>query len=125
MEKTEIDCFSNRQLKLLNKKRCSNCNNIFNVSEFSNKQGRCKSCRSEIVLQKYHENVAAVQLEIYYKEESSLTNKQLIFLNKKKCSKCNNILNISQFSNKQGRCKSCRSEIVLQKYHVNKSLFVC
>ncbi len=56
MEKTEIDCFSNRQLKLLNKKRCSNCNNILVISEFSNKQARCKSCRSEIVLQKYHEN---------------------------------------------------------------------
>ncbi len=53
---------------------------------------------------------------------ASLANKQLKLLNKKKCSKCNNILNILEFADKQARCKSCRSETVLEKYHANNQL---
>ena len=37
-------------------------NNILVISEFSNKQARCKSCRSEIALDKYHENVIFIYI---------------------------------------------------------------
>ena len=46
----------NKQLKLLNKKKCSKCNNILNLSDFADKQAKCRSCRSAVVLEQYHAN---------------------------------------------------------------------